>query len=420
VRIRPSLTTLLVGAVLAISPTSAAKAALPGSDQPEFAGMVAAYQRDYPGISRAAAEAAVAGQGARVQLIERLAQRDPRTFGGAWFNPRTGVQHVMALTPATSAAALDLGRALGSKVVTHAATRNFAELMELRATIGAGADPVIGVDGVRRARVDVVNNRVEVAVAPAVLSAVRAKVGGNDGIAVVGGPATVPPEFPDACVSRYSCGAPLRSGIALWYDNVSHAGACSLGFTARATDGSRWAITAGHCALNTGTTNHVWGHGEQAIGPIRYPVNGDRYDIARILVGGPYWTVGGYLYNPRSPNTVLNVNYAITSRSTIELGDAVCLSAVHSVVGTSCGTITDTANAGRGMPEVSFDGCRGDSGGGWYALLGSERWAYGIHSGSQNSGCHVAGSRSFFTAVPDANAWWDREALATIRIEYRR
>lgn len=38
----------------------------------------------------------------------------------------------------------------------------------------------------------------------------------------------------------------MRSGIVLWAATAGDH-QCSLGFTARAGDGSRWAVTAGHC-----------------------------------------------------------------------------------------------------------------------------------------------------------------------------
>jgi hypothetical protein len=46
-------------------------------------------------------------------------------------------------------------------------------------------------------------------------------------------------------------------------------------------------------------------------------------------------------------------------------------------------------------------------------------WAYGIHSGSSNDGCHVAGNVSLFSSLPDINAHWDATAAARIRVDTR-
>jgi streptogrisin C len=75
-----------------------------------------------------------------------------------------------------------------------------------------------------------------------------------------------------------------------------------------------------------------------------------------------------------------------------------------------CGVIGSTMDSSvRGMVRVNgLDACPGDSGGGWYWLTNSgRRWAYGLHSRS-DEGCHGSqgGSRSWFSALPLVKAFF--------------
>ena len=79
---------------------------------------------------------------------------------------------------------------------------------------------------------------------------------------------------PEVCTDRYNCGGPLRSGVVLSSPFTYNDELCSMGFTASGSDGSRWAITAGHCADVTGD-NTNWAHGAQNIGPMREATNPD-------------------------------------------------------------------------------------------------------------------------------------------------
>jgi streptogrisin C len=238
------------------------------------------------------------------------------------------------------------------------------------------------------------------------------------------------------CSNRYACGRPLRSGINVGPVDGRIGRArdyCSLGFTAAATDGSKWAVTAAHCmqfAIDEGLGT-IWGHGEQVIGQIRHPRWDDecrfigynatncKIDVARILVQNSYWTTGGYFYTATALNNPLPVDGAVTRPEQIQVGDTMCLSARHSGDGNVCGTITFPGSASR-MAKVSKDGCNGDSGGGWYhKTAAGTRIAYGIHDASDDDGCHVGGSQSYFSTLPNINYWWDHTTAATLRVETR-
>ena len=190
-----------------------------------------------------------------------------------------------------------------------------------------------------------------------------------------------------------------------------------MGFTASATDGSRWAITAGHCGNQL---NVLWRHGEQAIGPVRATFDDAEVDVARIRIDNSYWlqSGGGYLYDYYNPNLPAHLTLAIRYRTTIQVDDVVCLNAWHSTPTYNCGVITATYGV-RNMPQNDFDACSGDSGGAWiYRPSSASRWAYGVHHGGAGT-CHATTGYSSFTSVPDMNIVFDETSAATIRIEVR-
>ncbi|GIH11338.1 hypothetical protein Rhe02_94050 [Rhizocola hellebori] len=364
----------VLASLLAAPPATAAP-----SGAWETEAIVAAYQRGYPGLTESQARRAYSGQERRIRLLEQLQTQQLDSFGGSWYDPYTDTQHINTVTQPAAEEALALSAGLGLKTTTHPVTISLKELRAQATKAGA--------------TVDVINNRLNYQ--------------------------TQTDSAPEACTDKYNCGRPLRSGVVLWARNYGEI--CSLGFTARGGDRSKWAITAGHCAEATGE-GVTYGHGEQPIGPIKYSRNSGEVDVARIHVQGTYWSTGGYFFNLEDANTPIEVDHAIDNRGTIQIGDAVCLSSWHSTLTESCGTIT-TAFGVRGMPTVNFDACSGDSGGGWYfPTTDGTRWAYGIHRGQSSSGitCHQHTlNDSVFTALPDINAWWDTTTASTLRVEER-
>jgi hypothetical protein len=234
----------------------------------------------------------------------------------------------------------------------------------------------------------------------------------------------------EACTSKTSCGRPLRGGIRLWRNSV---GVCSVGYHASASDGSRWAVSAGHC----GQVGDQWGHGEQYFGPVRQQHNNQApytsVDVGRARLDNAYWKAsapGGYLIRIDSSNNVLNsphdIGLAIQNRSTIDVGDWVCLSAMSPTYGDSCGTVTDESAGSNGDVRVGdYDACPGDSGGAWVTRVSSgDYWVFGVHEGGR-TGCPTRDSGqpnssqgfSDFSAIPDINDYWDDLNDDVLRID---
>ena len=421
---RTVMPVVLVGTLL--SGQAGARALAPGAaEPPEFAELAAVFQRDYPGLTAAQARTAVVGQSRRLAFLERLGRTALARVGGGWYDPRQDRLHVRVLGAAGRDAVSRQARDAGVRVTLEPARYSYVDLEQRAAAVNRGLSRVeLAADA--WAVADGQLNRVVLSVAGRTAAdSARARFA-ND-------PAVVVKEFApgsdteEACIDRYHCGAPARSGIAIGID-ADGAGPgeaetfCSLGFTAAASDGSRWVVTAGHCSEGIATScpssTGCWGHGQQYFGPMRQVRDSGNVDVARIRRDNPYWTMGGYMFNAYNPSTTVNVDYAILSRFTIQVGQGVCLSAQYSEIGVACGTITTTSGY-RGFIEVGFDACPGDSGGGWYWLSQSgERWEYGIHHGGDLT-CHVAGNISRFTAGPDIYAYWDANSAATIRFEYR-
>jgi hypothetical protein len=298
----------------------------------------------------------------------------------------------------------------------HSVAFSADELRQVSGSVGAGNDPILGALGFQGSYVDLEQNSVLVTVDEVTFQLLGGPlfVGSHPAIRLEIG--EVPVMAPDLCTSGDSCGAPLRGGVILRQVNDATRN-CSLGYTSSATDGSRWAITAGHC----GDLNSVWRHGEVQIGPIRAKFDEAEFDVARIRIDSAYWLQagGGYLYDYYSPNVPADLTYSIRNRTTIQANDVVCLNAKHSTPSHTCGLITRTYGY-SGMPQTDFDACGGDSGGAWiFRTSGGSRWAYGVHSGSSPETCHAVSGYSIFTSVPDMNLIFDETAAATIRIEVR-
>lgn len=419
-----AMTATRIALVASLAATGLAAAPSTAQARPhtaQFEAAVAAFRAAHPEVGATEAVRRIDGQADRARLLERLGRGFPGTFGGSWYDGDTGIQHLQATSPAAARAFTALAAQAGVAVEVHAARFSHRQLRHEFQLLNSGAHPVLGAAARNRTGIDVEANRVVVAVPEADVAAVRAELAAGaattvDMVRVIASSGADAVE--DACVDRRNCGVPMRSGIILWQGQYANA-ACSLGFTASASDGSHWAVTAGHC----GAVNSLWGHGQQAIGPMRQARNTGSVDVGRIRIDSAYWrqSTWGWFFNARDPNTPVPVDYAISAESTIQAGDTVCLSAWHSRIGLACGTVAEVNDPDvRGMVRVrGFDACGGDSGGGWYWLSSTgARWAYGIHSRS-SSGCHGSGGNSWFSSLPDINAFWDGSSAARIRVDYR-
>ena len=362
---------------------------------------IAAYQRVYPGLSDEQARSAAEGQDERKAVYEELSGNRGRDFGGAWFEPTTGVLHVAVTNRAAArrAEAASLDQAI--QVETHLVRRPVAEL-ERRADAVRKGDDDLAEAARGQVGYDVRSNSVIVAV-PADQRASLEERGVPDGITLVDD-INVVTEEDYGCTSRTACDWTIRAGSVLWRGWAGN-NVCSVGFTGRDAYNQRYTLTAGHCSNGNGVT---WGTGTAAIGPMYASVDSGAYDAAIIQVTNPWFAsdTGGEIYQ------TMSVNYVAPTLSYIWAGETVCLSANYTnpTGGNHCGVIgTNSDWWVRGMARVDgLDACGGDSGGGWY-WLGSAtyRVAYGLHSRS-DEGCHGSngGSHSWFSPLPTIKAGW--------------
>ncbi|MFI6763643.1 S1 family peptidase [Micromonospora sp. NPDC050417] len=392
---------LLAGVAFA-APAGAREAkSAPAADTGAVAAAVRAYQSSYPQMSTAAARAAFAQQLDRKKVYERVAA-DTATYGGAWFDPPTGLMHLSATTSAAASAAAKAAKDLGVRAETHVVSRSWAQLEQQAAALRAGTD------GLARAAkgqvgIDVKTNSVVVAVPTGTLS--TARTAAPAGVSVIADP-NIQTEADAGCTSRLDCDWTVRAGAVLKYNG---SGTCSVGFTARNASAQRFVYTAGHCNSGGGT----WSTGAQNIGPMTNSLQSGAIDAGIIRVDNSWFQYdsGGEIYAENANHSVA-LNYVAPTTGYLLVGETVCLSANFTEINgpNYCGTIGSTSDAAvLGMVRVDgFDACGGDSGGGWYWLSSATyRVAYGIHSRS-DAGCHGSsgGTRSWFGSIPLVTPLW--------------
>lgn len=393
----------LAAAALAAGTAQAAPAGDPGGENSALEAAVAAYREVYPKITPEAAEAAALGQDARKELYETLVNDDGRSFGGAWFDPPTGVLHVATTSKESAVAAAEHGRKLGLNVEPQLVQRSFAEL-ERQAD--AVRKEKLGEIARQNVGIDVRTNQVQVAV-PARRLAELQEEAKRLGVILVED-SGIETEEDAGCTSRNACDWTVRAGSMLW--RGSDGNQCSVGFTARNASGQRFTLTAGHCSSGNGVT---WGTAGKSIGPMSVSLDFGSVDAAVISITNSWFTgdTGGEIYHHSASGKSVPVKGVAPTLSYIWAGETVCLAANFTQPSGSnfCGVIgTNSDPNKRGLVRVNgFDACGGDSGGGWYWLTSSgNRIAYGIHSRS-STGCHGSegGNKSWFTALPVARFW---------------
>jgi streptogrisin C len=371
--------------------TTNAAAAEPGAET---------YRKTYPQITAAAADRAAQQADERKRLYDELTRDGGPTYGGAWFDPPSGVLHVAVTTQPAADRAAARGRDLGLDIRTHLVRRSYAELeRQANALRGSTTDPIGRAAG-DQVGIDVTTNQV-VAAVPAAQRTALLERGRAAGVSVVADPGDEAEE--DACTARDACDSVIRAGAMLWRSGFW---ACSAGFTTRQPfTGTRFVFTAGHCTTGNGVT---WGTGAQNIGPMWASFDGGNVDTALIQVTNALYTndPGGDMYK------TFDVDDVAPSVSYIVSGERVCLSANFSdptASGNLCGTVGSNSDPfHRGMVHVNgLDACPGDSGGGWYWETNGFRTAYGIHSRS-DSGCREGNDDdSWFTAISIADVLFD-------------
>jgi len=231
-----------------------------------------------------------------------------------------------------------------------------------------------------------------------------------------------------SCTDRFHCGWPLRGGISVGVFPISKGR--SIGFTAKAGDGSKWIYTAGHCVTTNQVDNHtVFGHGEQSIGDARdtyyspgVPGQCDSYpgvDAARIRVNSSYWNTGfgGYVY--RSANDRVEVDNAVISMSYFVPGQNVCFGGENVQPGQDTCGVVSTVSA-QGFVNVSGAVvCKGDSGRPTTHLGNGQRIAMGLLAGFVAAGgasCSTATGTTFFSPLPAINDWMDDHTASNVRV----
>ena len=395
-------------AITALVATSAVAAAAdtPAADRGAPLKVAAdTYRAAFPGISDAAARAAAVDEDARKRIHETLTRDSASTYGGAWFDPPSGILHVNATTQRTAASAQRLARDLGVDVRTHLVRRSFTELERQAAALRQGGN-VLSRNARGQVGIDVETNRVVAAVPSSRVNALR-QLNLPSGVSVVSDPRLRVVE--DAgCTSRNACDWTIRAGSKLWRGSAASGFVCSVGFTARNASNTRFTYTAGHCSNGNGVN---WGTGALSIGPMAASRNVGVLDAAIIRVSNSWFTgdLGGEIYHETAPGRSLALNGVAPTVSYMLQGERVCLAANFTQPNgpNLCGVIgavSDPAVSGKTRVN-GVDACPGDSGGGWYWLTSTNRRiAYGLHSQSM-TGCHVANGRSWYTPIATARAW---------------
>lgn len=418
-----------------LSASSAPSTALRSFDEWEQAAALVAAAYSLP---RRTALERVADQEDRWEFREAVAAELGDTFAGFSYDYTSDVQTVLTTDAESARPVVDVyAEDHGVSGTVTEVPYSYDELARLEGQIQDGEFPELG--RVWGASVDQRANVVTAYVDPSISTVeLRTLQTARIHPAVRVAVADIRNEAPDVCTSKTSCGAPLRGGIV-----ISHVGSnriCSLGYTATASGGSRWAITAGHCV----NVDETWRHGEQYFGPVRqrayHPVSHISVDVGRIRIDNSYWRAwppGGYLLRidpgqivRESPNIIEHV---LQSKTTLSVGDVVCLSARTPRWGDSCGLISSTDNGAYDMVQVgNYDACSGDSGGAWvWKASSGNYWAIGVHSssryieGSPDQDCpffdfggnNSSRGPSSFTAVPDVHAFWDATGSEVLRID---
>lgn len=356
-------------------------------------------------------------------------------YAGAWIDA-SGRTHVNAKRSSPAALAR-----LQSQLTLSTVTYDLHELdsIHARATAALAAARLADRTSVR---VDMARNAVRIGVVRTVLAPARAAVAGIRGVLVETDATAAARPSPSACTDRLNCGAPIRGGVqtfSQWY-----ALQCSVGFSAHASDGSRWMMTAGHCAGgadgNQPWLNEPFQHGQQPYGPTRQRynpfTNGQWFDtivnrwvwldFLRARLDNAYWLQlpGGYLY--ATATSTVDVKPALATEA-LAAGQTICRSSwspFHDDAAPNCGTVV-TFNGPRNEIEVTgMVNCHGDSGGSVYVPTSTGRRAVGFISGfyfqgGTNPDCVQPGYTSLIGSLSSAYHFMDINSAATIRVDTR-
>lgn len=375
----------LVAAVAVAAPASAGENAPAAPTLTKQQKAAADRLAEDHGVSRTEAQRRIERQDQLTGLASRLRKDLGGSFGGAWIDQEHGGRLVVAVTGDTAA-----------RTVRSAAARS-------NAAEAAGTDTVLVKRSLKdltrisarlAARISKANKGSGHGLQSAVVTqknAVRLDVpeGGKLNAAQRGVVRWAKKEFGDAlrtgtyqqesrplyCGGQYSCDPPVRSGLAIYGDNIR----CTSAFTAY-SGSSYYMLTAGHCAEGSW---YWWvptySYGYQEVGSVADYTFGYYGDYAAVRIDdSSWWQPRGWVY-PQVRISSWNYDY---------VGQYVCKQG--STTGYTCGQITET-DATVSYPDRTLTGmtwstacvAAGDSGSGVY--YGST--AYGILSGGPFSGC---------------------------------
>ena len=373
-----------------------------------------AYRSAFPQLSAAQAKTAALGSDAR-RAVYDAAAADAQTFGGAWFDPVSGIVNVAGTTAAANDAALAAGRRYGVAVKAHRVARSAAQL-EAHADRLRGGEGPIGQAAGGHVGIDAAANQVVAAVPKGRKAGLPAQAGVK---VIEQSGDKVDPDY--GCTSRSACDWTIRAGVIIWRGTTaSKTPWCSVGFTARNSSNTRYVYTAGHCSTGNGVG---WGTGSASIGPMISSRDSGNIDAAIIQVTNSWFTgdSGGEIYYEDGGARTAPVRGVAPTVSYMVPGETICLSANFTSPSATnpCGILGSNSDANvRGMARVDgVDACGGDSGGGWYWLSSSgNRYAYGIHSRS-DSGCHgdAGGNRSWYSAIATVKSGFQPSLNVEIR-----
>lgn len=379
------------------------------------------YLRMFPELTEAAVLARLATLDQRKAYIDTFVEEP--TFAGTWFDFASGGWNVRATNSARAQEMASAAARNGLDVKAHKADYTYKDL-EVAAEAWQRRVSRLPLQGRFQIGVDSEVNRVVVTL-PKRASDLIQQLPFSPMISFRLVDDVVPGENA-ACASRYACGVPLRGGVNIGpFANGNTSSYCSIGFTARAGDGSRWAYTAGHCIPQSEVdARRSYGHGEQYIGGARQRFDQSTADVARVQISNPYWLggAGGYLY--RTSTTIAEVHGAVTSSASIERYDPVCFSARSlSASDDNCGV--QNGFDSELMFKVQELGvlCGGDSGGSAYRLTSTgQRIAYGLLSKTSprnSSDCTTPPAWASFSSLPAINQIMDANSASQIRVETR-
>lgn len=344
---------------------------------------------DMQGVTPAIARRLVVHEREVNELYARLLEHPPAGFAGVWMDPTSVGSVVMGLaddvgnrTEALRAARrlLSVPGALRAVVVP----RSRAELSEVRrrleqdAALGRLPVEVLGTYVDEPANRVVVN--VPASTEPDAIARLQTEFPSTavEAIGTMTDDAIPTVKADLTCVTVPTACNPLRGGASV--------GACTIGFVAKNSAGTRRVITAGHCS-NTNSN-----HNGTAIGTLVLEKYGGSVDAQTFSINAGWesrnWVING----------AASQKYAITSVSTVTnlaTGTALCRYGVTS--GLSCGKVKNGNWSGTfagvsGWTNMLLtDNCAqpGDSGGPYYA----DNRAYSVHKGTSTNifgGCSWA------------------------------